>query len=72
MPNPFFNAMGNTMPLLGQLKANPLAMLQRAGFNVPANISSPTDIIQHLMNTGQLTQAQFDQAQMMAQRFGLK
>ena len=59
MPNPLFNSlgggpMGNMMQMLGQLKNNPLAMLQRAGFNIPANITGPQQIIQHLTRTGQI------------------
>lgn len=77
--NPIFNALGgamnggmNPMQMLSQLKANPLGLLRQAGFNVPENISSPQAIIQHLMNSGQLTQAQLNQAQQMARNFGLK
>ena len=77
MANPLFNAlggnpMGNMMQMLGQLKSNPMALLQRAGFNVPANISGPQQIIQHLTQTGQINQAQLNQAQQMAQMFGIK
>lgn len=62
--NPF-----NAMAMLSQLKTNPLGMLRQAGFNVPDNISNPQAIIQHLMNSGQLTQEQFNRAQQMAQNF---
>ena len=74
MSNPLFGMMqmGNLMNLLPQFKQNPLAMLQRAGLNVPANISNPQQMIQHLMNTGQITQGQYDSARQMAQMFGLK
>lgn len=77
--NPFFNALGgmasggmNPMQLLSQLKANPLGVLRRYGFNVPDNISDPNAIIQHLMNSGQLNQQQYNQARSMAARFGIK
>lgn len=79
MANPFFNALGggtmgnmNPMQMLTQLKANPLGMLRQAGFNVPDNISNPQAIIQHLMNSGQISQQQLTNAQMMAQNFGAK
>ena len=64
--------MGNMMQMLGQLKQNPMAMLQRAGMNVPGNITNPQEMIQHLMNSGQISQAQFDNARQMAQMFGMK
>lgn len=75
MANPFFNALGggsNPMTLLSQLQANPLAVLRRAGYNVPENVSSPQAIIQHLMNSGQISQQQLNSAQVMAQNFGMK
>lgn len=79
MANPFFNALGgsatgnmNPMQMLSQLKSNPLGLLRQAGFNVPDNISNPQAIIQHLMNSGQISQQQLTQAQQMAQNFGMK
>lgn len=73
MSNPLFNAMnpmGNMMQMLTQLKSNPMALLQRAGFNIPSYINSPQQIIQHLTQTGQINQQQLNQAQQMAQMFG--
>ena len=73
MANPLFSALGggnNMMQMLAQLKQNPLALLQRAGFNIPANINSPQQIIQHLTQTGQINQNQLNQAQQMAQMLG--
>ena len=47
---------------------NPIQFLQRAGFNVPQNLNSPNDIIQHLMNSGQISQQNYERArQMVAQ-----
>ena len=69
--NPLMGGMGgmNIMQMLGQLKSNPTGLLRQAGFNVPDNISNPQDIIQHLMNSGQVNQNQVNQAQQMAQQF---
>lgn len=67
--NPFANGM-NMIQMLMQLKSNPMGLLQQAGFNVPANLNSPQDIIQHLMNSGQVTQDQLNQAQQQARMFG--
>lgn len=75
MANPFFSALGggmNPMQMLAQLKQNPLGMLRQYGFNVPDNISDPNAIIQHLMNSGQISQSQYNQARMMAQQMGFK
>lgn len=70
MNNPL---MGNNNPMmmLAQLKHNPLALLQRAGFNVPNNINNPQEIIQHLMNSGQISQDQVNKAQSQAKFFGM-
>ena len=75
MANPLFSAlggnqMGGMMQMLMQLKQDPTGMLQRAGFNIPANISGPQAILQHLTQTGQINQNQLNQAQQMAQMFG--
>ena len=54
------------MQMLNQLKSNPAAMLSQR-FNVPQNMmNDPNAIIQHLMNTGQVTQAQFNNVQEIA------
>lgn len=77
MPNPLFNAlgggsMGNMMQMLTQLRQNPVGLLQKAGFNIPANINGPQAILQHLTQTGQINQQQLNQAQQMAQMFNIK
>lgn len=77
MANPLFNAlggnsMGNMMQMLTQLRQNPVGLLQKAGFNIPANINGPQAILQHLTQTGQINQNQLNQAQQMAQMFNLK
>ena len=75
MSNPLFSALGgggNMMQMLAQLKRNPMALLQQVGFNIPANINSPQAIVQHLTQSGQINQSQLNQAQQMAQMFGIK
>ena len=75
MSNPFFGALGGGMnftQLLSQLRTNPMSVLRQAGYNVPESLNNPQQIIQHLMNSGQITQEQVNNAQMMAQSFGMK
>ena len=67
MNNPMMGM--NPMQMIQQLKANPIQFLQRAGYNVPSNLNSPNDIIQHLMNSKQITQQQYEQARQMAAQF---
>lgn len=76
MSNPLYNAMGGGMPslpqMLQQLKANPMQMLGRR-FNLPSGITAdPNAIIQHLMQTGQVTQQQLNAIYQQAERLGLR
>lgn len=50
--------------LLNYMKSNPMQVLAQR-FNLPKNMNNPQDIIQHLLNTGQVTQAQVNQAMQM-------
>lgn len=59
----------NPMQMVQQLKANPMQFLQRAGFNVPNNLNDPNQIIQHLMNSGQISQQNYERARQMAAQF---
>ena len=59
----------NPMQMIQQLQANPIQFLQRAGFNVPSNLNDPNAIIQHLMNSGQISQERYNQARQMAAQF---
>ena len=59
----------NPMQMLQQLQQNPTQMLRQAGLNVPDNLSSPNDIIQHLMSSGQVSQDAYNRARQMAAQF---
>ena len=50
--------------LMQQFQMNPMAMLQRK-YNIPSNITQPDQIVQHLLNTGQVTQQQVNHAMSM-------
>ena len=67
MNNPMMGM--NPMQMVQQLKANPIQFLQRAGFNVPNNLNDPNAIIQHLMNSGQISQQNYERARQMAAQF---
>lgn len=51
----------NIIQMVNQLKSNPMAMLGKR-FNIPQNLNDPQQIIEHLMNTGQITQANYNAA----------
>lgn len=50
--------------IVNQFKINPLRLLTRK-FNIPQNMNNPQEIIQHLLNTNQISQAQVNQAMQM-------
>ena len=59
----------NPMQKLQALKQNPSGMLQQAGFNVPQGITNPQQIIQHLIQSGQVPQNRYTQVlQMLGRR----
>jgi hypothetical protein len=60
----------NMLSMLQQLQSNPMAVLSKR-FNVPqgVDISDPNAIIQHLMNTGQVSQQAYNNARNMAMNF---
>ena len=60
--------MNEIMNMYQQIKANPVQFLSKR-FNIPQNMNDPNAIIQHLLNSGQVTQDQVNQAmQMMTKR----
>lgn len=60
---------GNPMQMLQQLRQNPIQFLKNAGYNVPSNMNDPNAITQYLMNSGQVTQEQYNRARQMAAQF---
>lgn len=55
----------NLLNQLNSLKANPMQYLMQSKFNIPSNLNNPNDIIQHLLNTGQISQSQLNAVQGM-------
>lgn len=51
----------NLLSLFNQFKVNPMSILQQK-FQIPADMNDPNQIIQHLLNTGQVSQQQVNQA----------
>ena len=67
MPSPLyqqFQPQNNLLSMLTQFKQNPIAMLSRK-YNIPQNINNPDDILQYLLNTHQVTQAQVNRVMQM-------
>lgn len=56
--------------MLQQLKANPVQFLMQRRFNLPQGVpADPQSILNHLLQTGQVTQQQINAAYQSAQRF---
>ena len=52
------------MEMANQFRQNPMAMLSRR-FNIPQGMNDPNEIIQHLLNTNQVSQIQVNNAMRM-------
>ena len=50
--------------MFNQFKSSPMQAFSQ--FGVPQNMNNPSEIIQHLMNSGKMSQQQFNQLQQMA------
>ena len=54
----------NFLDMYSQFMRNPIAMLSQR-FNLPQNVNDPTEILQHLVNSGQVNQQQINNAMQM-------
>ena len=54
------NNMVRLMQMYQQLRQNPIQILSQR-FNIPPNMQNPQEIIQYLLNSGQVSQAQINQ-----------
>ena len=62
----------NPMQFMGQFMQNPLGALRSAGYNIPNGMNDPRQIVNHLINNGQLGGARLNQLRGMAQMIGKK
>ena len=67
--NPLFQKMNPQIQMLNQIKSNPGSFLKQRGINIPQGMNNPNDIIDYLMKTGKVTQAQYNAAVNKAQMF---
>ena len=58
------------MQMLPQLKGNPMQFLSQRGIQIPQGMTNPQQIVQQMLNSGRITQAQVDQARQMAMQMG--
>lgn len=59
------------MQMVAQVKSNPMSVLGQ--FGIPQNIAgNPQDVLKYMMNNGQISQAQYDNAVRQAQGMGIR
>lgn len=51
----------NPMQAMQQLRANPASFLRARGLNIPDGINNPSQIVQHLLQSGQVPQSRYAQ-----------
>lgn len=56
--------MNDLMNMYQQMCGNPIQFLSRR-FNLPQNVNDPNEILQHLLNTGQVSQSQVNRVMNM-------
>ena len=71
MANSLFNqfqpSQTDQMQMLNQLRSDPVGVLRQRGYNVPSGMTNPRQIIQHLIQSGQIAGGRLTQIQQMAQ-----
>ena len=53
------------MQAVNQLKQNPASFMKQAGYSIPENANNPNQIIQHLLQSGQIQQNRLASTQQM-------
>ena len=71
-PMPTQGTRPNPMQFMSQFMQNPLGALRSAGYNVPDGMNDPRQIVNHLINNGQLGGARLNQLRGLAQMIGKK
>jgi hypothetical protein len=59
-----FQPQNNMLNMLNQFKQNPMGMLSKR-FNIPQDMNDPNQILQHLLNSGQVSQEQVNRVMQM-------
>lgn len=59
------NTENNIKQAVDALKSNPYEILKQRGFTVPTGMNDPRQIVNHLLQTGQITNPKLQMAQRM-------
>lgn len=60
-----FDNIQNIIDLKNRLMSDPVSTLASNKFDVPPGMTNPNEILQHLLNTGQISQDQVNRAMQM-------
>lgn len=60
----------NPQQALAQLREDPAGTLKAAGLNIPAGLNNPQQIVNHLLQSGQVSNQRLQMAQRMMGMFG--
>lgn len=58
----------NPMQMVNQLRSNPAAILRQRGLNIPDGMNDPQQIINYLLQSGQVSNSRLQMAQRMLRR----
>lgn len=66
MSNPLFSQLGgavpqNPMQMIQKLRSDPVGMLRSRGLQIPDGMNNPQQIINHLLQSGQVPQSRYAQ-----------
>ena len=60
----------NPMQMLQQLRSNPMGMLKQAGYSIPDGMSNPQQMVNYLIQSGQVPQSRYQQVMQALNRTG--
>lgn len=60
----------NPMQMLQQLRSNPVSVLKQAGYSIPDGMNNPQQMVNYLLQSGQVPQARYQQALQMFGKMG--
>ena len=62
----------NIQQALQQIKQDPRSFVEQAGYNVPAGVTDPRQMVAQLMNSGQIPPQRANMIRAVMQRMGLQ
>lgn len=62
----------NPVQMLSQLRQDPAGMLRQAGYSIPAGMTNPQQMVQHLVTSGQVGRDRLTLAQQMARGYSTR